>query len=165
MARIPLPPGNDDEAVRALGMSPTFGQAIAAYSGAIYGNIQLSMREREAVRMRIAQINNCEICLGYRFPELQAEGVTEGFYAEVANWRESDEFSPREKLAIEYTELFLTNHQAIDDTFFNRLNEKFSPREVFELTAVIAGLMANGRLMAVLKLDQQCSLSFDEPGV
>ena len=161
MARIPLPPGKDDEAVKALGLSPEFGKAIAGYSGAIYGNINLSMREREAVRMRVAQLNQCPICLGYRFPELEAQGVTEDFYQQVENWKNNDAFSPREQLAIEYAERFIGDHLNIDDDFFKRINEHFSSQEAFELTSIIAGLMANGRLLQVLKLDQQCSLVFD----
>lgn len=161
MARIPLPPPTqptEDEVARAFRLGPAFGKALGVYAGAIYGAIKLSMREREAVRMRIAQLNQCQICLGFRFPELQAQGVTESFYAQVANWRNSREFSAREKLAMEYAELFLTNHLTITDDFFVRLNPLFSAEEVFELTGIIAGLMANGRLLQVLQLNQLCAL-------
>lgn len=161
MARIPLPSHTDpatDEVMRAISLSPAFAKALGTYSAAIYGAIQLSMREREAVRMRIAQINQCQICLGYRFPELQSQGVTENFYAEVTNWKSSTEFSDREKIAIEYAEKFLTDHLSIDDAFFVRLNKLFTAEEVFELTGIIAGLMANGRLMQVLQLNQPCAI-------
>lgn len=161
MARIPLPTHSDpahDEVMRTLSLSPAFAKALGTYSAAIYGSIKLSMREREAVRMRIAQINQCQICLGFRFPDLQAQGVTESFYAEVTNWKSSGEFSVREKLAIEYAELFLTNHLNIDDAFFTRLNKLFTAEEIFELTGIIAGLMANGRVMQVLQLNQPCQI-------
>jgi AhpD family alkylhydroperoxidase len=161
MSRIPLPATKnpaDDDVIRAFSLSPAFARAMSAYSKAIYGAIKLSMREREAARMRIAQINQCQLCLGFRFPELAAQGVTEAFYAEIMKWRSSTALSTREKLAIEYAERFLTNHLHIDDNFFAALNAQFSPDEVFELTAIIAGLMANGRVMQVLQLDQNCSL-------
>ncbi len=164
MARIPLPIGKNnpiaDEIPRALSLNPAFAKAIAAYSAAIYGAIHLSMREREAVRMCIAEINQCQICLGYRFPELLEQGVTDLFYNEVTHWKTSSEFSLRERLAIEYAELFLTNHLSITDNFFVELNQHFSNVEIFELTSIIAGLLANGRLMQVLKLNHQCSLTF-----
>lgn len=158
MARIPLPDGEQDDIVRALTLSPNFAKAMGAYSDAIYGKISLSMREREAARMRIAQINQCTICLGTRFPELQAEGINEDFYATIENWRNSDEFSVREKLAIEYADKFATNHLNLDNDFFQQLQEHFSAAEVFELSCIIAGLLANGRLLQVLQLDQQCKL-------
>lgn len=163
MARIdlPLPPpaqATEDEVARAFRLSPAFGKALGVYAGAIYGAIRLSMREREAVRMRVAQLNQCQVCLGYRFPELQAQGVTEDFYAQVVNWKSSAGFSMREKLAIEYAELFLTNHLSIDEEFFARLKREFSAEEIFELTAITAGLMANGRVMQVLQLNQPCAI-------
>ena len=165
MARIPLPllsqnPASD-EVVRAFSLSPAFTKAIAGYSAAIYGAIHLSMREREGVRMRIAQINQCEICLNFRIPELLEQGVTEAFYKEVIHWQNSPLLSTRERLAIEYAELFLTNHLSISDDFFTELNKHFTNTELFELTSIIAGLLANGRLMQVLKLNQSCSLTFE----
>jgi len=163
MTRISLPvQTHADEVMRAFSLSPAFAKAISAYSAAIYGAIHLSMRERESVRMRIAEINQCQICLGFRFPELVAQGVTEHFYNEVANWKTSHEFSTRERLAIEYAERFLTAHLNINDDFFKQLNQHFSNVEIFELTSIIAGLMANGRLMQVLKLNQSCGLVFDD---
>jgi AhpD family alkylhydroperoxidase len=158
MSRIPLPEGDADEVIRAMGLSPAFGNAMATLSGAIYGDILLSMREREAIRMRVAQLNQCPICLQWRFPELANQGVTENFYNQVDEWQNSDEFSNREQLAIEYTELYLKDHLSISDNFFAKLNQDFSPEEIFEMSAIIGGLMANGRLLAVLKLDQQCSI-------
>jgi len=110
--------------------------------------------------MRIAQINQCEICLSFRIPELLEQGVTEAFYKEVIHWQNSPLLSTRERLAIEYAELFLTNHLCITDDFFIELNRHFTNTEIFELTSIIAGLLANGRLMQVLKLNQACNLNF-----
>ena len=162
MARIPLPPAtrtDEDEISRAFRLAPAFAQALASYAGAIYGPVRLSMREREAVRMRIAQLNQCQICLGYRFPELEAQGVTEQFYQQVTHWRDNPFFSEREKLALDFTEKFVSDHLKLDQVAFDQLNQHFSAEEMFELTAMIAGLMANGRLMQVLQLNQSCTLN------
>ena len=158
MARIKLPDGDLPERQRVFGLQPAFGKAMAAVADAIYEKSLLDKRVREAVRMRIAQINQCHICLGYRFPELQAVGVDEAFYAAVANWRDSELFNAREKTAIEYAERFLLDHSNIDDALFARLHEHFSDAEIFDLSAVIAGLLANGRLLQVLQVETECSL-------
>ena len=149
---------NTDDLSRASTLSPAFAKAMHSYAAAIYGPISLSMREREAVRMRIAQINQCQLCLNYRFPELANEGVDETFYEQVAQWRRGNNFSTREKLAIEYAEKFLTDHLSMDDAFFKTLKQHFSAKELFELSGITAGLLANGRLMQVLQLDQTCAL-------
>ncbi len=159
MARIKLPDGELPERYRVFSLQPAFGKALAGLSEAIYEKSILDKRVREAVRMRIAQINQCHICLGYRFPELQAQGVDEAFYAAVGDWRHSEVFSEREKTAIEYAERFLLDHANIDDALFGRLQQHFSAAEIFDLSGVIAGLMANGRILQVLQVETSCSLS------
>jgi AhpD family alkylhydroperoxidase len=158
VARIPLPEGDLPERYRVFGLQPAFGKAMAGVSDAIYEKSLLDKRVREAVRMRIALINECQLCLGYRFPELQAVGVDEAFYEAVKDWRNSDVFSEKEKTAIEYAERFLLDHTNIDDAFFQRLAQYFSAAEIFDLSAVIAGLLANGRLMQVLQVEHSCAL-------
>jgi alkylhydroperoxidase family enzyme len=80
-------------------------------------------------------------------------------YAHVAEYHERDDYSEREKLAIEYAERFALDHLAIDDAFFERLREHFHDPEILDLTICIADYLAFGRLTQVLKLDQECSLT------
>lgn len=80
-------------------------------------------------------------------------------YAHVAEYHDHDDYSEREKLAIEYAERFALEHLAIDDEFFVRLHEHFDDAEILDLTICIADYLAFGRLTQVLKLDQECSLS------
>ena len=89
------------------------------------------------------------------------EGVTEEMYAHVAEYREREDYSEREKLAIEYAERFVLDHVAIDDAFFTRLREHFADAEILDLTICVADYLAFGRLTQVLKLDQECSI---DPG-
>jgi alkylhydroperoxidase family enzyme len=84
--------------------------------------------------------------------------VTEEMYAHVAEYHRSDEYSEREKLAIEYAERFALDHLAIDDAFFLRLHEHFDDAEILDLTISVADYLAFGRLTQVLKLDQECSI-------
>ena len=86
------------------------------------------------------------------------EGVTEEMYAHVAEYREREDYSEREKLAIEYAERFALEHLAIDDAFFTRLREHFADAEILDLTICVADSLAFGRLTQVLKLDQECSI-------
>ena len=79
-------------------------------------------------------------------------------YAHVAEYREREDYSEREKLAIEYAERFALEHLAIDDAFFTRLREHFADAEILDLTICVADYLAFGRLTQVLKLDQECSI-------
>ncbi len=158
MARIDLPEGTEDESLRLLSLQPSMGNAMAVLTEAIYSKSDLDIRVREAVRMRIAQLNQCHICLQFRFPELEKNGINEAFYKALDNWRDNPTFSEKEKWAIEYTERFILDHLSIDELFMNKLKDHFSAKETFELTYTIAGLLANGRTLQVLQVDQVCSL-------
>ena len=61
MARLRLPDGDGPEIQRAWSLSPELGKAVGRLSGAVATSSRLPAREREAVRMRIAQINDCPI--------------------------------------------------------------------------------------------------------
>ena len=86
------------------------------------------------------------------------QGVTEEMYAHVAEYRERDGYSDRERLAIEYAERFALDHLGLDDAFFVRLREHFADDEILDLTICIANYLSFGRLTQVLKLDQECEL-------
>lgn len=61
MARIPIPDGDADELLRAFALSPRLAEGAATLSAAVYGNERLPVRLRELMRMRIAQLNQCDI--------------------------------------------------------------------------------------------------------
>ena len=86
------------------------------------------------------------------------QGVTEEMYAHVAAYRDRDDYSDREKLAIEYAERFALDHLGIDDAFFDRLRAHFADDEILDLTICIADFLGFGRLTQVLKLDQSCAV-------
>ena len=77
---------------------------------------------------------------------------SEEMYAHVAEYREREEYSEREKLAIEYAERFALDHLSIDDDFFKRLKANFSDKEILDLTTCIATFLGLGRLTQVFGL-------------
>jgi alkylhydroperoxidase family enzyme len=61
MARIDLPDGELPEVARVYALVPELGPAVGALSGAVYERSMLPARVKEAVRMRIALINDCPV--------------------------------------------------------------------------------------------------------
>ncbi len=87
MARIELPPGDGGELERVWSLSPELGAAVGELAGRVGGKgLSLSWRVREAARMRIAHVNGCTICMGWRVPALARHGVDEELYAHVEDW-------------------------------------------------------------------------------
>ena len=127
---------------------------LATYVGG--KGIALPWRVREAARMRIAQINGCNVCMAWHVPALARHGVDEALYAHVDD-PAAGEYSEQELLAIEYADKFALDHRSIDDAFFARMKAEFTDAEILELTACIGDWIAFGRMTAVLDLDEACA--------
>jgi len=156
MSRLELPDGDQPEIVRVWGLRPEMGKAVQGISYAVYSQSQLPARVREAARMRIAQINDCVVCRGWRIPELAEQGVTEELYEHVDD-PDAGDYSEQERLAIEFAERFALNHRSLDDAFFVRLREHFTDPEILDLTICVGNWLAFGRLTMVLDLDEACA--------
>ena len=61
MARIDVPDGEGRESSRIWALAPHMGAGLHAMSEAVYAQSSLPIREREVARMRIAQLNACDV--------------------------------------------------------------------------------------------------------
>ncbi|HEY0974949.1 MAG TPA: carboxymuconolactone decarboxylase family protein [Solimonas sp.] len=141
-------------------LAPDRGEGLIAFSQAVYGKSTLPMRERELARMRIAQINECEVCRNARQGQGAAHGVDEALYANAAHWRTHAGYSAREQLAAEFAERFAQDHVAMraDEAFWIRLRAAYSDAEIVELGLCCALWLGAGRLQRVLDVGQSCQL-------
>jgi alkylhydroperoxidase family enzyme len=150
MARISFPDRGYGEHVDWALLRPAMAVGMGQLSSAVYENTQLTLREREAARWTIALINDCVVCQGTRAKDADAGGVDEGFYAEVPGWRTSSALSDREKLAAEFAERFVLDHQGMDDAFWGRLRAAYADDEVADLAMCCGMFLGLGRTLAVI---------------
>jgi alkylhydroperoxidase family enzyme len=147
MARIDIPDGQDPLIHFWAGTSSRLAGPAATYSDAVYTQGALSLREREAARSAIAQVNQCTICLTMR-PE---DGLDESFY-------EGEGRSERESLAAEFAARFASDHLGIDDDLWDRLHASYSDDELVDLGLSIASWLALGRVNQVFGVDGACRI-------
>ena len=158
MARIQLPPGDLEEPYRLFSMAPNVAGGAAAYSEAIYQKATIDLRLRELLRMRIAEINQCHICMNARVPSLEAAGLTEDMLANTANFATYGGYTDAERDALDYTTRFALDHGSIDQAFMDRMVAHYGDETVFEITLCIAGWLALGRVNAVMDVSTSCPL-------
>jgi alkylhydroperoxidase family enzyme len=157
MPRIDVPSGSDPLGYVFGEASPAIGAAASAFSAATYGESRLPLREFEAARFRIAQINDCQLCLAWRSD--RGDGAAgEDLYAAVADWRSAPGLTERERLAAEYAERYAVDHRNLDDEFWDRMRGAYSSEEIVELTLCMAQWLGLGRLNQVLGVDVVCSI-------
>ncbi|MFE5484243.1 carboxymuconolactone decarboxylase family protein [Streptomyces sp. NPDC056527] len=136
---------------------PEIGTAAANFSLSVYAHTTLGLREFEAARLRIAQINGCLFCLDWR-TDRDGEKVEESFADAVSQWRTTDVFDDRTRLAAEYAERYALDHHGLDEEFWTRMTAHYSQPEIVELTMSIGSWLSFGRLNRVLGLDAVCVL-------
>jgi alkylhydroperoxidase family enzyme len=150
MARIDAPESGLGEHIDWALLRPEMAAGMGRLSQAVYGNSQLSVREREAARWTIALINDCAVCRDTRARDGEAAGAGEAFYAEVGDWRRASALSRRERLAAEFAERFALDHLAMDDEFWESMHAAFSDGELADLTICCGCFLGMGRALAVV---------------
>ena len=150
MARISFPERGMGEHVDWALLRPEIAVGMGALSDAVYGNSKLPVREREAARWTIALVNDCVVCQDTRARDGASAGIDDGFYAEVANWRDSAVLTERERLAAEFAQRFALDHQAMDDEFWARMLAAFADDELADLTICCGTFLGMGRALAVI---------------
>ena len=185
MSRIPVlqPPGRQDAIIPHV-YRPKMAAAMEQLSAAVYQETTLTFREAEGARIRIAHINGCLMCQGYRIADQLQEALqnmavaetpntgkgrgpapSEEYYRAVAQgWRNFDIFSAREKLAIEYAERIALEPipLPLDDEFWDRLHAHYDEGEIADLTYSITTWIATGRVVHALGLDGACAIHAGE---
>ncbi|MFE1591211.1 carboxymuconolactone decarboxylase family protein [Nocardia sp. NPDC058705] len=154
---IDIPEGKDPIGYVWGEMVPGIGVAAAAFSLSVYEHSTLGLREFEAARLRIAQINGCLFCQDWR-TERDGRKVEAEFADAVTAWRTTDIFDERTRLAAEYAERYAIDHHGLDEQFWARMFAEYSQAEVVELSMSIGSWLAFGRLNRVLGLDTVCVL-------
>jgi alkylhydroperoxidase family enzyme len=176
MTRITVTqPAGRNNAILPHGYRPRMAAAMEELAEAVYQETTLSFREAEGARIRIAYINGCLMCQGYRIAEMlpealnnmasedapnvegRGEAPSEEYYraASGENWHESNLFSDRECLAIEYAEriALAPSPLPMDDEFWDRLHAHFDEGEIADLSYSITCWIATGRMVHILGLD------------
>ena len=95
-------------------------------------------RVKHLAMLRTAQLIGCEWCLDFGSRLAHDAGVPADDLRELAVWRESDRFSPLERLALEYAEAMTRTPVDVPDKLFARLREELDPRQIVELTMAIS---------------------------
>jgi AhpD family alkylhydroperoxidase len=107
----------------------------------------LDHRLLELVKLRASQINGCAHCIDMHTKELRAAGESEQRLYLLNAWRESPQYSDRERAALAWTEAvtLITAGQVPDDVF-ELARVQFDEQELANLTFAIVAINGANRL-------------------
>jgi AhpD family alkylhydroperoxidase len=107
----------------------------------------IEARTRDLLVTRASQINGCAFCLDMHIKQAKIHGERELRLHHIAIWRESSLFNPRERAALEWTEVLtkLPEHGVSDD-LYQRARGEFSEKELSDLTFLVMAINGWNRL-------------------
>ncbi len=123
--------------------------------------VELSMVTKESsldaklidiVQLRASQLNHCSFCVDMHSKEAKIHGERELRLYHIPVWRESNLFTEKERVALEFTEaLTHLENKGIDDDLYARVREHFGDQELVDLTYVVAVINVWNRTNAVFR--------------
>jgi len=137
--------------INYMQQSPEFVNKMMALSNAEKES-SIEEKIRHLVHIRASQMNGCGFCLDMHIKEAKIHGERELRLYHIPIWRESTLFSPRERAALEWTEILtkLPAHGVPDD-IYDSVREQLSEKELSDLTFSIMAINAWNRISIAFK--------------
>ena len=109
----------------------------------------------ELIKIRASQINGCAFCLQYHILQAESLGLSADKINLVAVWRETPQFSSRERAALGWTEALTVLTGGVSDEVYAEASAEFSEKELIYLTSAIATINAWNRYGAAYRWPPQ----------
>ena len=141
-------PRPESQAIRAHvpAVLRTFSEAWEAtfYEGVVDHSI------KELCRVYVSKTGACEYCGTQRSAKSAIEGLGEGDYDALLDFRNSDRFDERQKAALEWTDTIIWDPGSADDGLWERLHANFTEPELVELGFFIALTLGQQRWLKTM---------------
>jgi len=106
----------------------------------------------ELVKIRASQINGCAFCLDMHAKDARALGESEERIYLLSAWRESPDYTARERAALAWCEALTSIGDGhVSDAVYAEARAQFSERELVDLSMAIALINAWNRLMIAFR--------------
>jgi len=154
--------GAPDPRVVSIMSRAKLGIAWVEYWNKLLYRGVLPHKLKEMCRIKISVAHQCGYCSTVRSNVAKAEGLTEDMINDLFSYSSSKCFTPREKAALRYAELFKQGEHAIDkDGVYQDLSKHFSDEEIIELGLFCAEVDGVGKFVKslnVLSWEEACEL-------
>jgi AhpD family alkylhydroperoxidase len=144
------------EAALLWARSPRLFLAVAGLYGAIdRRSSPLDPALRSLLTVRVSQLNHCRFCVDINSATVLKRGIDEDKLCALEDWRDSDLYHERERIALEYAEAITWSDVEVTDELMARLKRQFDDDAIIELTALIAFQNMSSKFNAALEVPPQ----------
>jgi alkylhydroperoxidase family enzyme len=135
--RAPTPGCSGIEPVELWAYQPKLLTGMGRFQQAVRKAHAVDERLKKLVELKGAQMIGCEFCVDLGSQICRNSGFSDDELLALPRYRQSDLFTEREKLALDYTVAVMRTPVEVTDELFARMQEHFSEEQLVELTALL----------------------------
>jgi AhpD family alkylhydroperoxidase len=116
---------------------PKMMVGMGRFNQAVRKGATVDERLRNLVELKGAQMIGCEYCVDLGSQICRNSGLTDAELLALPRHHQSDLFSERERVALDYTVAVMRTPVEVTDELFGRMREHFSDAQLVEITALL----------------------------
>jgi AhpD family alkylhydroperoxidase len=129
--------GSGMEPIAIWAYQPKMMMAMGKFNQAVRKGKSVDERLKNLIELKGAQMIGCEYCVDLGSQICRNSGFSDDELLALPRYPESDLFTDREKLALDYTVAVMRTPVEVTDELFARLKEHFSDEQLVEITALL----------------------------
>jgi 4-carboxymuconolactone decarboxylase len=133
----PATHGSGIEPVEVWAHQPKMMSGMGKFQGAVRKGNAVDERLKNLVELKGAQLIGCEFCVDLGSQICRNSGFSDEELLALPRYRQSDLFTEREKLALDYTVAVMRTPVEVTDELFARMKEHFTDKQLVEITALL----------------------------
>jgi alkylhydroperoxidase family enzyme len=129
--------GSGIEPVEIWAHQPKMMSGMGKFQQAVRKGTSVDERLKYLVELKGAQMIGCEFCVDLGSQICRNSGFSDEELLAFPRYRQSDLFTEREKLALDYTVAVMRTPVQVTDALFARMREHFTDEQLVEITALL----------------------------
>jgi len=129
--------GSGIEPIEIWAHQPKMMTGMGRFQQAVRKGNTVDDRLKNLVELKGAQMIGCEFCVDLGSRICQKSGFSDDELLALPRYRDSDLFSEREKLALDYAVAVMRTPVEVTDELFAHMKEQFSDEQLVEITALL----------------------------
>ena len=127
--------GNGIEPMEIWAYQPKMMMGMGMFNQAVRKGHSVDQRLKNLIELKGAQMIGCEFCVDLGSQICRNSGLSDQELLALPNYRSSDLFTDREKVALDYTVAVMRTPVEVTDELFARMKEHFTEKQMVEITA------------------------------
>jgi alkylhydroperoxidase family enzyme len=129
--------GSGIEPVEVWAHQPKMMSGMGKFQQAVRKGNTVDERLKYLVELKGAQMIGCEYCVDLGSQICRNSGFSDEELLALPRYRQSDLFSEREKLALDYAVAVMRTPVEVTDSLFAQMKEQFTDEQLVEITALL----------------------------